>query len=298
MHAVARFMAGMVFGIAAIGEAPAQSILSLHDQATGTTQVFVPSDDYPPFAVWGDGSMINVHVPPDHYLHFEAPDGSKLAPGRYPGAGCRKPQRHGRAPGLEVTSNNPACGPDEDTQYGSFNIRQLGYGADGEVNSLEAVFIQRLGSPGAPALGGLVRIDARPLALRMESRTRSPWGRFDQRHHGDSSLFSMDGSARAGIVYAVSGLKHKWRISLAPPSGRLLAPGRYATKAVPGPRHAGLQVQLGDHDGVDCVDPSGIIDIQKLVTDGRGAVTRLRAQFHYRCTGRQGTLQGMIRHGE
>lgn len=299
MHPPVRLVAGTLVGlIASVGVAAAQSILSLHDEATGTTQVFVPSDAYPPFSVWGDGSTINVHVPPDYYLHFEAPEGQKLAPGAYPGAGCRKPQRHGRAPGLEVTNNNPACGPDEDTQFGSFTIRQVGYGAGGEVESLEAVFIQRLGSPTAPALGGLVRIDARPLAFHLQSGARSAWGRREQHHHGNSSLFSMEGSTASGMAYEVSGLKHKWQVLITPPAGRLLATGRYATKAVADVRHAGLQVQLGDHETVECANPSGSIDIQKLVADERGAVKRLRAQFQYRCAGRQPPLRGTIRHGE
>lgn len=301
MHLLVRLVAVTLAatGMCAIPDhASAQSILSLHDQATGTTQVFVPSDAYPPFSVWGDGSTINVHVPPDYYLHFEAPEGQKLAPGAYPGAGCRKPLRHGRAPGLEVTNNNPACGAEQDIQFGSFNIRQVAYDTSGEVESLEAVFIQRLGSPRAPALGGLVRIEARPLSFHLTSGADSGWGRQNQRHHGDTSLFSMEGSTADGIVYEASGLKHKWSVLITPPHGRLLATGRYLTKSAPGSRHAGLKVLLGDHETVECPDPSGALRIQKVVADQHGTIQRLRASFEYRCAGRESVLRGVIRHGE
>ena len=71
------------FLLAAAGQAAAQSVLSLHDEATGTTQVFTPGDTR--FSVSGDASAINIaaeHPGGGWYVRLEAPDGQTLAPGR------------------------------------------------------------------------------------------------------------------------------------------------------------------------------------------------------------------------
>lgn len=284
-----------------ISQAPAQSVLSIHDEATGTTRVFTPASAV--FSISGDGKAFDVDVSDpgtSWYLRFEAPEGETLAPGRYDDAGCRFPLRMGRAPGLEVTDNNPVCSiaVGADTVWGWFVIRQIAYDGAGNVASLEALFTQRRGSATAPALGGLIRYEARPLSLALKSDAGFGWGRVAQENHGDTSLFLLEGTITDGLDYSASVRKDTWRVLIDPPTGKALRIGRYRTRAMADTGNAGLLILRGLGRSPDCPDASGQLDIQKMRVNSLGAILSLQATFEYRCGGTRPALRGTLRYRE
>ncbi len=298
-----RSTAIVLFGIGVLGAGPvrAQSVLSIHDQATGTTRVFTPGNAT--FAVAGDGHAVDIEVADpgtSWYLRFEAPIGETLAPGRYANAGCRAPLRMGRAPGLEVTDNNPACsvGLGTDTLWGSFVIRQIAYDSAGKVASLEAKFVQRKGSPTAPALAGLLRYMARPMSLVLNSDPGFVWGAIAQENHGDTSLFTLEGTKADGLEYIASVRKDIWRVLIVPPTGQQLNVGSYSTRAGADPRRAGLLILRGLDQPARCSEASGRLDIQKMRMNSLGVIQSLQATFTYRCEGARPALHGTIRFQE
>lgn len=281
--------------------ASAQSVLSLHDEATGATRVFTESDSA--FLASGDGKSLDVDVAIPGVvwsLRFEAPHGASLAPGPYRRAGCPYQLRFGRSPGLGITNNNPVCnfGLGTDTLWGSFVIRQIAYDGTGQLTALEAVFTQRQGSPTAPALGGLIRYQARPLSLALRSDAGFAWGPIAQRNHGDTGLFTLDGTTSDGIDYTASVRKDLWRMLIVPPNGRSLATGRYPTRTEPGAAHAGFMIRRGLDQPMDCENGRGVLDIRKLRTDPGGSIIGLHANFEYRCGGTRPALRGTIRFHE
>lgn len=301
VYCFTRSLCALALLVAGTGPVPAQSVLGIHDEASGTTRVFTPSDAS--FSASGDRHAIDVEaVAPGAgwYLRFEAPEGQELAPGRYDHAGCRHPLRMGRSPGMEITDNNPACsfGLGMDTLWGWFVIRQIAYDSAGKVASLEALFTQRKGSPTAPALGGLIRYEARPLSLALHSDPGFVLGAISQVNHGDTSIFTMEGTVTDGIDYTASVRKDTWRILIAPPTGRPLRVGRYVTQAFAGTARAGLHVSRGIGPPTRCPDPSGRLDIQELRTTPAGTIEGLRATFEYRCGGTRPALRGSIRYLE
>ena len=298
---VAQLAAAGAISLVSSAPAAAQSILSVHDEATGTTRVLTPVDTR--FFISGDGKAINVAAEgagASWYLRFEAPDGQSLAPGPYADAGCRAPLRLGRAPGLEVTDNNPACssGLGVDSLHGSFVIRQIEYNSSGQVVSLEALFTQRKGSATAPALGGFVRYQAKPLSLALKSDRGFEWGQIDQRSHGDTTLFTLDGTATDGIAYTASGQKETWQVMISPRTGRQLQTGRFKTRGVADTAHTGLMIRRGQGQPVPCVNPSGVLDIRAVRYNSVGVVLNLQADFEYRCGGTKPALRGTIRYLE
>lgn len=287
--------------LAGAGQASAQSILSIHDEATGVTRVFTPGDAT--FFASGDGKAIDIDTAGPGaawYLRFEAPEGEVLAPGRHDNAGCPFQLRFGRAPGLGVTDNNPVCsfGLGADTLWGSFVIRQVAYDPTGRVVSLEALFTQRKGSATAPALGGLIRYEARPLSLTLKSDPGFAWGAVAQENHGDTGLFMLQGTAADGLTYDASVQKDIWRLLIDPPIGRRLQAGRYPTRGVADAGHVGLLVLRGFHQNANCPDPKGRLDVQKIRTNAAGMIVGLRATFEYRCGGTRPALRGLIRYLE
>lgn len=296
----ARLLCVAALMLAAAGQAAAQSVLSLHDEAAGTTQVFTPGDTR--FFVSGDGSAINVaaeHPGGGWYLRFEAPDGQTLAPGRYADAGCRSPLRMGRAPGLEVTDNNPACNFSQgvDSLYGSFVIRQINFNDAGNVVSLEALFTQRKGSATAPALGGFVRYEAKAMSFAVKSDPGFAWGAIDQISYGDTNLFTLDGTATEGMDYTASGQKETWRLLITPRTGQQLQARRYKTRGAADTSHAGLIIRRGlGGQPMACANPSGVLDIRTIRYSVFGVVLNLQADFVYRCGGTKPALRGTIRY--
>lgn len=305
MSASSRFSLGaVVLGVLASGPAVGQSVLSLSDEASGTTRVFTESDST--FEIWGDGAAVGLlagRTADAWYLLFEAPEGQRLAPGSYGGVGCRAPLRHGRSPGMEITNNNPVCSPEwGNTLWGSFVIRQIEYAANGQVSTLEAKFTQRNGSPTAPALGGLIRYNTRPLSLGLKSDPGFFDGPIVQASHGDTSLFSLEGNLVEGIDYTASVSRDLWQITIQPPIGQPLAVRRYPARATAQPGRAGLTISRGpytseqsDRWAMSCRDARGSLTIEKLRTNAEGAIVGLRARFEYRCGGAAPALRGTIR---
>lgn len=301
LNLAAKSLGAVAILFAGMSQATAQSVLSIHDETTGATRVFTP--DTATFSISGDGKAINVDVNDPGtgwFMRFEAPEGGTLAPGRYDDAGCRFPLRMGRAPGIEVTDNNPVCSfaLGADTVWGSFVIRQITYDGAGNVASLEALFTQRKGSATAPALGGLIRYDARPMSLSLKSDRGFGWGAIAQDNHGDTSLFTFEGTTADGVDYGASVRKDTWRVLIDPPTGKLLRIGRYRTRAAADSGHAGLLILRGLGLSPSCPTPTGVIDIQKLRVNSVGTILGLQASFEYRCGGSRAALRGTIRHLE
>lgn len=300
LNPAAKLLCAVAILLVGISQAPAQSVLSIHDEASGTTRVFTPSDST--FSISGDGKAINLFVNDPGYswfLRFEAPEGETLLPGNYDQAGCPFGLRMGRAPGMGITDNNPVCsdGLGMDTLWGSFAIRQIAYDTAGNVASLEALFTQRKGSPTAPALGGLIRYEARPLSLTLKSDPGFGWGAISQANHGDTSLFVLEGTTADGLDYSASVRKDTWRVAIEPPTGRQLQIRRYRTRGAADTGHAGLRIQRGLGPIIpSCPDPSGQLDVQEMRVNAAGVILSLRATFAYRCDGTTPALRGMIRH--
>lgn len=289
-----------------IHEASAERLLTVRDHATGQTVTLTGEDAG--FVIDGGGDGINIDVFAQSpmlgpafvngstwFMRFEAPPGELLKPGRYVNAGCPFAFRTGRAPSMQVTEDNPICRPDVDSIWGSFEIRQIAYDTSGKVASIELTFRQHSGSPDAPPLTGLLRLDADPLSFVIESDRRFAWGRISQRNFGDSSLFSLTGTT-AGIDYTASVIKDHWSIAIAPPEGQLLQPGAtYTTRNFATGPHAGL-VLLRGLGFQGCPDATGTMRVRGLRTDSAGNVTGLHADFEYRCAGSNAALRGTIRH--
>lgn len=286
---------GLVFASA---EARAQSVFSLHDQASGQTQVFTNADSL--FSMeGGEQGLIfsagGAFGGPTWTVKLQPPMGQKLRPGRYANVGCPAPLQSGRAAGLEVTDNNPVCRPDRpDNVWGWFNIRQIRYGAAGEVVALEATFSQRLGSPSAPELGGLIRYQTAPLSLGLKAEPNFAWGAIDQQHHGDAGLFALEGTT-AGVQFEASVPNDHWSISIVPAAGGALRVGNFRTRNAAGAGYVGLRVVRGA-GAQACEGGTGQLNIQGLDTAPDGRVVALRATFEYRCGNAKPALRGTVRY--
>jgi hypothetical protein len=292
---------------AGIHDASAERLLTVRDQATGQSVTLTGADAG--FVIDGSGDGVNIDVFAQSlkaaapgfvsgatwFMRFEAPPGETLRPGRYVKAGCPFALRTGRAPSMQVTEDNPVCRPDVDSIWGSFEIRQIAYDTAGKVTSIELTFKQHVGSPDAPPLTGLLRLDAQPLSLALESDRRFAWGRISQRHFGDTSLFTLTGTT-AGVDYTASVIKDHWAITIAPPEGQLLEAGKtYTTRNFATGPHAGLVVLRGlGFQG--CSDATGSLRVRGLNTDASGNVVGLHADFEYRCAGSTAALHGTIHH--
>src|SRR5258708_3465708 len=92
--------------------------------------------------------------PFDHYFYmtFTAPQGQRLNVGNYAGAmGVSGPS----VPGLYVYGNGNACS----TVTGSFDVKQVSFGADGQLNAFWATFEQHCNGA-TPSLFGDIRFNA------------------------------------------------------------------------------------------------------------------------------------------
>lgn len=296
-HPVVKFVvaAGVLLGAT---EVSAQSVLSIHNQATGQTRVFTEDESLFFVDMSASGLVFTSRhgASGDQWLvKLHAPIGEKLRPGRYDYVGCPEPYQSGRAAGLEVTDNNPVCAHEEDIGrvFGWFSVRQIAYDAAGQVTSLEAAFSQRLGSTTAPELGGYLRYRAAPKSFRIKSDRRFAWGTIDQDNHGDGSVFALDGTT-AGLNYDVSAPRDHWSVSLAPSTGNQIRVGSFNTRNDADASHWGLRIRRSK--GESC-DANGLVTVHELKTDGAGQVVGLHATFEYRCGTARPALRGVIRHG-
>src|SRR5688572_13192508 len=239
---------GLMVGI---DEASAERLLTVRDHATGQTVTL--TGENAGFTIDGDSNAVNIDVNAQSlklgpafvsgahwFMRFEAPPGGTRQPGRYANAVCPFQLRTGRVPSMQVPADHPICRPDVDSIWGSFEIRQIAYDDAGKVASIELTFRQHAESPDAPPLTGLLRLDAEPLSLVLESDARFALGRVSQRHFGDTGLFSLSGTT-AGLDYTASVIKDLWSISIVPPEGQVLQEGQsYTTRSFATGPHAGL----------------------------------------------------------
>lgn len=285
--------------LAGSGDAIAQSMLTIRSPS-GESRTFTPDNSR--FTLEGNSRSlyftagINVKMAGHWWeIKLEAPEGETLRPGRYLNVGCTGWARTGRAAGLGVTDNNPVCKlGNHDAVWGSFDIRQISFAEDGRIKSVEATFVQRLESPAAPALTGTFRYDASPLQFQVAAGRNFPWGAISQDNYGDSSFFALSGDL-TGLVYEASVPRDHWRIRIAPPTGRVLAPGRYATSDQADSSHAQMIVYRDLQYSPRCAS-TGELKIEDLRLNDAGQVDGLRATFLMRCNGYPAPLRGTIRH--
>lgn len=284
-----------------VGEASAQSVLSIHDHASGEIRTFSSNDSV--FTISGNGETVDLSASKfakqlggHWYLKFEAPQGQTLAPGRYENAGCTSAFRTGRAPGMQITDNNPICmlAAGGDTVWGWFVIRQIAYDSAGAVVSIEAIFSQRHGAPDAPPLTGVIRYQAPGRSFKVQSEPGFAWGEIAQKNHGDSSLFWLEGTLD-GLDYRASVRKDTWKIFIDPPTGQQLQLGHYQTSNLADASHAGLYIQRGFAPQY-CSNGVGSLDIDKIDADSAGSIRSLIASFEYRCGAGTPALRGSIRY--
>jgi len=299
-HPVVKFIvaAGALLGAA---EVSAQSVLSIHSQATGQTRVYTEGESLFSVDTTPSGLVLNSRHGPsgDQWsVRLDAPIGEKLKPGRYDYVGCPEPYQSGRAAGLGVTDNNPVCTHEADIGrvFGWFTIRQIAYDGTGKVASLEATFSQRLGSTKAPELGGFLRFRASPVSFSVKSDRGFSWGVINQDNHGDSSVFALDGTT-AGIRYDVSALRDHWSIALAPSTGNALRVGSFRTRGAADASNWGLNVRRTSGVAACAGDSNGLVTVHGLNADGTGRVLGLHATFEYRCGTDRPALRGVIRYG-
>lgn len=94
------------------------------------------------------------------YLDFAAPNAALLEPTLYPGA-TRFPFQDPGVPGLAIYGDGRGC----NTDTGSFEVKEIAYGAYDEIYAFRATFEQHC-EGGTPALRGEIRYNATvPLAL-------------------------------------------------------------------------------------------------------------------------------------
>jgi len=283
----------LLFTVAA--RAPAQTVFSITDEQAGATRVFLPSDSA--IAMSGDANglvfsaarsspLAKASAVADStawFVKLQPAPGETLRPGQYINVGCAGPTRSGRTAGMEVTENNPICrGGQEDSLYGAFNIRQIRFNDAGQVVALEAVFTQRVGSPTAPAISGLMRYDTTPMEVSLKSDKRFALGDVNQKNFGDTSLFAFDGNT-SGINLTASVIKDTWQFYIAPPIGQALKVGRYNVRNFAENSFAGLMIRRGAEKPQGCLDGNGTLDITELETDGGGRVLGINASFEYPC---------------
>jgi hypothetical protein len=241
----------------------------------------------------GDGSLSFSGTPSDVGVAFSTPDFSEwwhvelaapidttLSPGTYPNAE-RAPFRTGRAPGLEVYGDGRGC----NTLFGSFTINQIGFDAGGNLNLLDASFVQHCESSKAPALTGTLLYNATPLSFKLDGATGDyVAGGIHKTYLNSTSIISVSGDA-SGVHVAVSGLRDEWWVDLAPPQGQSLHAGTYlnATRyPFEAPSAPGLAVY---GDGRGCDNDYGTFTINAIRFDAGGNVTELSATLVQHCEG-------------
>ncbi|HEY4555611.1 MAG TPA: hypothetical protein VIG68_04165, partial [Lysobacter sp.] len=129
--------------------------------------------------------------------------------------------------------------------------------------------------------------------LKLKSDPGFAWGKINQQHHGDTSLFSLEGTT-AGVQYEASVPKDHWSISLAPSTGTQLRVGTFRTRNTADAAHTGLRVERGA-GAQTCADGTGLLTIHDIDATPSGNVVALRATFEYRCGNAKPALRGTVR---
>lgn len=264
--------------------------LSVVDEERG--QTFVHTDRDSEFRVSGSRERIFIYTAPiavdpppaaprydDFTIDVHAPAGQVLGPGLYPDLDCPN-ATSGRALGFEAYENNRPCAA-ADEIYGWVTIRQIEFDANGALTRLELAFSQRVDSPTAPALNGVVRYNTQPLSLRFVSPRRSLLGAIDEVFMGDTSLFDLTDNGAGGLLYTASALRAQLQLSI-DTAGQALQVGRYATDSNTGPVRMSLMEGEAPPDVTVCQGP-GVLDVQEIARDGTGRIVGLRATFQQYC---------------
>lgn len=217
------------------------------------------------------------------------PLGGVLAPGIYSNAE-RSPFKTGRSPGLDVSSTGRGCSE----IWGKVTVRQISFDAAGNVDQLEATFLQRCESSKAPALAGVISYNAAPLSLKLNSGDDDyVAGGVDKTYYNDTSVFVLSGTP-SRFQYAASGLRDDWSASIAAPSGKTLVPGRYSIRRFADSTNAGFDFY---GNGRGCNSTRGTLNVRTIEQDAGGNVTKLYADFEQYCDANTTPLRGTIHFG-
>jgi hypothetical protein len=211
-------------------------------------------------------------------VELEAPVGTSLSPGTYYNAE-RAPFRTGRAPGLDVYGDGRGCNND----YGTFAINQIGFDPSGNLDLLDASFVQHCESKTAPALRGVVLFNARPLSFQLKGQ-RGDYiaGGVNRTYLNSTSTFQVYGNTNA-VHLSVSGLGDDWSVDLAAPAGEALQVGVYAN-ATRYPFEATGQPGVAVYgDGRGCNNDYGAFVIKAIRFDPSGNVIELSAVLVQHC---------------
>ena len=272
--------------LAAAGTAGAASSLKIAKNGTATTYAAPTAT----FSTSGDAQHLTVLVESGaNWFHIDlaAPRGQSLTRGIYSRAE-RASFRTGRAPGMDFSGNGSGCGE----VWGSFTIRQIGFGDDGKVNLLDATLSHRCDAADAPLTTVTLLLDAEPWTYTYASTPGDFLGQgLKHTFYGHTSDFALTGN-RTGLEYAVSGDREDWAIRLAPATGQTLAAGIYETARFAGPGVVGLDI---GGNGRGCNTSHGTIIIHNLRTDDDGDVTGLWATYTQYCGSATAPLKGTIR---
>jgi hypothetical protein len=245
-------------------------------------------------------------------LDFAAPAGQPLVPGSYNGA-MRYPFQGPTAPGLSVSGS----GRGSNTLTGRFDILQMTYGPNGQLQQFSADFEQH--SEGAvPALFGNVLYDvadsvASPdqiraathmtaqqlqnLAPYMSQLANVPTGVYLTGQPGDyivgnqsltflpsNSTISVSGTA-AGVSVSVSAPGHNWTLDFVPPSTVPLSVGDWGSATrypFQSPTTPGLSVS-GDGRGSNTL--TGDFEVLQEAFDSAGNIATFDALFEQHSEG-------------
>jgi len=288
---------------------PPGHYLSLRDAASGRTQVMDDTNSL--FTIAGNSNRMVVSSsrrsgsPPSPgtplsqklVITVQAPVGETLKPGIYADAGCPG-YPSGRVYRLEVTRNNPLC-RGHDTVYGWVSIRQITFDSTGRPDSVEMIFSQRVGSPTAPLLSGLLRYDAYPKYFRLESGAAGPWGAISENDYGDTSYVMAYGDYYNFVVATSDAIKGRWQVTLRAPAtggfvfGRRIPVGNTRTDAV------GLFAVFRDEQRQLCPVPS---DLQgwfqvRAIAHRHGSILGAWINFEVRCGATGPRVIGEFRDG-
>lgn len=137
------------------------------------------------------GSTTASDLSPTWHLVLQAPVGETITNGLHFDSNCPQVPT-GRVYRIEMTVGAPVCSQDNPL-WGWVTVRQIQFDQYGAPLRLELSFEQHLGSPSAPALSGLARINAYERYFRLSAPKSSPWGRIDEANYDDMSYNGLLG---------------------------------------------------------------------------------------------------------
>ncbi|MGW3285228.1 hypothetical protein ACWDR3_11370 [Streptomyces sp. NPDC001002] len=254
----------------------------------GTSATYTPSTA--DISVGGNAGYVRLSVSTaDEWwdVDLAAPIGEQLRPGVYRDAE-RASFRTGRSPGLDVSGDGRGC----NTVYGEFSVNQIETDASGAITVLDATYTQHCENADAPALEGVVRYRAYPLAYAYTSDPGDYIGQGKtQTHQGATSTFALRPYAN-GVAYDVSGKREYWTALLTPPVGAQFEVGHtYQAERSQSASVAGLDV-FGVGRGCNTV--TGEFTVTELARGDDGAIQAFAATFVQHCEGMEPALHGTI----